>query len=154
MDFPWRHLPGDESLVAIPLLRTMLRFRALASCMSCRISEDQVPGSRSWLLTLLAEIVNYILTFLDLLDPFFKVCITKNISLLWELFEDVCLCPPGLTPPLPSIGLKSNNKRDKNECWTQVIADDPEMEKVGNAVRALNDSRREEIFGPYRERKY
>ncbi len=179
MDHPWHHVPGDEWLVANPVEIQGIR-EALAACMSCHIGEDQVCGPRSWLLTIPAENIDYILAFLDVSDvsavanscrrlykrsqSFFKGHVTKNMSWLWELFEDNHyppspdwpitwdpLCPPGLTPPLLPIGLES--KEDEDDRWTQIIADDPEMEEVGNVARALNDLRREETFGPYRAKQ-
>ena len=97
-------------------------------------------------------------------QPGFKAYVTENMRWLWELFEDDQyptspdwpatwdpLCPPGLTPPLLPVGLES--REDETERWAQIIADDPEMEEPRNVVRALNDSRREEVFGPYRAKQ-
>lgn len=179
VDDPWHHHSGDEWLIANPVEIKGIQD-ALASCTSCLIGEDLVCSPQSWFAALPAEIVISIFALLDVSDlsavaltcrklykmsqPCFKVHVTKNMSWLWELFEDDGypaspawpvtwdpLCPPGLTPPLLPIGLES--KEDEDERWAQIIADDADMEKLGNAVRALNDSRREEVFGPYRAKQ-
>ena len=179
MDHPWHHLPGDEWLVANPV-EILGLSKALSSCRSCNTGEDQVRIPQSQLLALPAEIIDCILYHLDLSDvsavantcrglhkraqSFCKLYITRNMGWLWELFEDDQyppspdwpatwdpLCPPCLTPPLLPVGLESKEAEDA--LWAQIIADDPEMEGAGNAVKALNDLRREEIFGPYRARQ-
>lgn len=179
IDHPWHNLPGDEWLVANPVEVEGV-CEALATCMPCYIGEDDICLPRSQLLELPAEIMDQILSFLDASDvstvantcrrlynrsqSYFKAYITRNMSWLWELLENDQyppspdwpatwdpLCPPGLTPPSLPVGLES--KEDEDDRWTQIILDDPEMEEVGNATRALNDLRREEIFRPYRARQ-
>ncbi|KAH8170044.1 hypothetical protein LIA77_10588 [Sarocladium implicatum] len=179
IDHPWHHHSGDEWLVANPVEIQGIQD-ALTSCMSCCIGEEVAFSTRSRFAVLPAEIVISILALLDMSgmsavaltcrrlykisQPCFKVYVTKNMRWLWELFEDTQyptspdwpvtwdpLCPPGLIPPSLPIGLES--KEDEDERWNQIIADDAEMEEIGNMVRALNDSRREEVFGPYRAKQ-
>ncbi|KAJ3529017.1 hypothetical protein NM208_g9949 [Fusarium decemcellulare] len=177
-DYPWDHLAGDEWLVANPVEIPGI-YKVLESCMN-RANKGQAQLQNARLLALPTEILHHIMSFLNLPDidtiaktcrrlyedaqPVFKAYVFSNMYWLWEIREGSeyptspdrpatwdPLCPPGLLPPSLPVGLESKEAEDR--LWAEIIAEYPEMEGAGNAVKALNCLRRDEIFGPYRARQ-
>ncbi|KAI8719961.1 F-box domain-containing protein [Fusarium sp. LHS14.1] len=177
-DCPWHHFPGDEWLAANPVEIPGI-CRVLETCMNCA-DKGQAQLQNARLLALPTEVIHHILSFLDLPDldtmarafrrlydlsqPIFKACVFRDIHWLWEICEGSeyptspdrpatwdPLCPPGLLPPELPIGLESKEAEDR--LWAEIIEEDPEMDGAGNAVKALNSMRRDEIFGPYRAKQ-
>ncbi|KAJ4211723.1 hypothetical protein NW759_012324 [Fusarium solani] len=177
-DQPWHHLAGDEWLTANPVEIPGI-CRVLETCMN-RANKGQAQLQNARLLALPAEVIHHILSFLDFPDidtmaktcqrlydhaqPIFKACVFRDMFWLWEICEGSeyptspdrpatwdPLCPPGLLPPTLPFGLESKEAEDR--LWTEIVAEDPEMEGAGNAAKAINCLRRDEIFGPYRARQ-
>jgi hypothetical protein len=127
-----------------------------------------------------AEIIEHILSFLDLggidaaartcralyihTQPVFKALVSREMPWLWEILENGeypasrdwpatwdPLCPPGLEPPTLPIDLPS--EEDEAMLWSEIVADDPEMEEAAEAAKALSARRRHEIFSPYHARQ-
>ncbi|KAF5011909.1 hypothetical protein FDECE_2005 [Fusarium decemcellulare] len=139
---------------------TIRIYQVLESCMN-RANKGQAQLQNARLLALPTEILHHIMSFLDLPDidiiaktcrrlyedaqPIFKAYVFSNMYWLWEI------CEGSLLPPSLPVGLESKEAEDR--LWAEIIAEYPEMEGTGNAVKALNCLRRDEIFGPYRTRQ-
>ncbi|USP73104.1 hypothetical protein yc1106_00378 [Curvularia clavata] len=175
----WSHQPGDEWLAAnpveVPELCSLVESCFSSVPLECTTNQH----SQARLLRLPAELIDYIICFLEESDlnivaatcrqlrrhtqSFFKVLAVEHMSWLWEVFEaerypsspdwpvtwDPCN-PPGLV--IPHLPHNLPSEKQETALWEEILKDDPDMENVGNAVKASNTSRREVILGPYRAR--
>ncbi|KAF5533012.1 hypothetical protein FMEXI_12095 [Fusarium mexicanum] len=176
---PWSHHTGSEWLAANPVEVPGLND-LLKTCFGSNMPNDISLPSQARLLTLPTEIIFQLLSLLPASDlsavawtcralrshtqPLFKVCIMRDMDWFWELMEgaqypaspdwpatwDPCF-PPGLSIPELPLGLEHENV--EKELWAQIMADDPEMEALEKTAKAINDLRRETIYGPYRASK-
>lgn len=169
----WDHYPGDEWLAANPLEIPAIS-QALATCQAQVVQTSCQPQVR--FLTLPTELMHHILELLEpddldaisqscqrmyhLAQPGFKEIVVKDMVWLWEILEGSRypaslnshvlwdpLCPLGMEPPELPVGLES--EETESSVWAQIVADFPEMEEVGQAVKAANIRRRNEIRAPY-----
>ncbi|KAL1603991.1 hypothetical protein SLS60_005583 [Paraconiothyrium brasiliense] len=75
----------------------------------------------------------------------------RAIPKIIRLASDMGPCnPPGLV--VPNLPYDLASEEQENAPWAQIVKDDPDMESVGNAVKASNSSRREATLDPYRTR--
>ncbi|KAG5782521.1 hypothetical protein H9Q73_003822 [Fusarium xylarioides] len=176
-DWPWCHIPGDEWLVANPVEIPGLS-RVLESCMK-DLNIKGYTQQTTWFLALPSETIQHILSFLNitnldnaaktcramfkLAQPIFRKKVVRDMPWLWEVLENNeypvsrdCLptwdplCPLGIPPPTLPVGLES--EEEEEERWAPILVENPEMEQVCNATKAVNRQRREEIIAPYREK--
>jgi hypothetical protein len=174
---PWHHFPGGEWLVANPV-----EIPGISELLKSCLNVNSAPGiaqPQSTLLSIPIELIEQILDFMNpadlnavaktclkfyhLTQPRFRALLNNDMAWLWEIFEGSQypespdqpvawdpLCPLGIPPPAFPVGLEKEEV--EAEIWEQVIAEYPEMEDVGNAVKAVNSQRREEILAPYQEK--
>jgi hypothetical protein len=176
IDHPWCHVPGDEWIVANPVEIPGI-LTVLETCKCSNVAATQTQSPKAKILVLPAELLGHILSFLDLPDldrvsdtcrklrshsnQFFEASIIRDMPWFWELFERNHypsspdrpatwdpLLPTGQAPPTLPPDLESEEVEEA--IWEQIVADDPEMEKVRELVKEHNRLRREKIFGEYR----
>lgn len=174
----WCHQPGDEWLAANPV-EIPESCSLVQSCFRPVDVECVSQHSQARLLRLPAELIDHIMSFLTESDlstvaatcrklrchtqSFFKALAVEHMGWLWEVFEaerypvspdwpatwDPCN-PPGLV--VPDLPCDLASEEQENALWAEIVKDDPDMENVGNAVKASNSSRRTAILEPYREK--
>lgn len=175
-DYPWRHIAGDEWLVANPVEIPDID-KVLKTCAKYVNISKHAQRSGLGFLVLPPEVIQHTLSFLDManVDNMAKTCrtlykptqsafaasVARDMPWLWEVIEDSeypvsrdCpptwdpLCPLGTAPPTLPVGLE--NEEDEEARWADIIAEDPEMEEIGDAIKTLNRMRRDEVLAPYR----
>ncbi|KAJ4138515.1 hypothetical protein NW768_002350 [Fusarium equiseti] len=175
--YPWHHFPGDEWLVANPVEIPGIG-NAFELCLNLTVGEGSAQAHAK-LLNLPPEMMDLILESLrprelnavaktcramyHLTQPKFRARVLEKMVWLWEIsegnqypespFEPVAwdpICPLGIPPPTLPVGLE--DEASETRCWEEIIAEFPEMKEVGEAVRAINTLRRNEIEVPYQEK--
>lgn len=176
-DYPWHHFPGDEWLVANPVEVPGIG-NALELCLNLTVAEGSAQ-THAKLLNLPPEMMDLILGSLrpkdlnalaktcqamyHLTQPKFQARVIGKMPWLWEICEgnqypespwqSVAwdpICPLGIPPPTLPVGLE--DEASETRIWEEIIAEFPEMKEVGEAVRAINTLRRNEIEVPYQEK--
>jgi hypothetical protein len=176
---PFLHHPGDDWLAANPVEIPGLP-KIVETCLSFSTAGIVSQQSESFLFTLPVELLDHVMSYLDEhglyaiagtcralryhVQPYFPRRVLEekeDFSWLWEFFEgkqyptspdwpvtwDPCN-PPGLARPSLPLGL--DTEEIETDIWAQITADFPEVKAVGEAIRSINYSRRENIHKPYR----
>ncbi|KAF4997562.1 hypothetical protein FGRMN_3767 [Fusarium graminum] len=174
----WKNFAGDEWLAANPVEVPFVE-QVMARC-TMTINEARRQASDTGILTLPNELMNQIMSFIDLNDlnalaltchrmhqqsqSIFKAHVMKDMPWLWEVRDGTeypaspdrpvtwdPLCPLGFMPPELPPGLQ--HEEAEAALWKQIIGEFPEMEEAGEAVKAINSQRREEILAPHRAKE-
>ncbi|KAM0413135.1 hypothetical protein ACHAPD_008218 [Fusarium lateritium] len=173
-NLPWYHYTGDEWLVEIPDMRTLLK-----PCLDVTFAQETSQRQASRLDSIPKELLYQII---DLLSPTdvnsvaktchimyhftqsrFREIVRKDMAWLWEILEGSQypespdrpvnwdpLCPLGIPTPSFPVGLEKEDV--EAELWEQIIEEYPEMEEISKAVKTANRKRRDEIVAPYEEK--
>ncbi|KAF5679428.1 heterokaryon incompatibility protein het-6 [Fusarium heterosporum] len=174
----WKNFPGDEWLAANPVEIPFVD-QVMDSC-ATTINEAPRQASDTGMLTLPNELLSQIMSYFGLNDlnavaltchrmhqqsqSIFKEHVIRDMPWLWELRDGTAypispdrpvtwdpLCPLGFMPPELPPGLQREGA--ETALWKQITDEFPEMEEVGETVKAINCQRREEILAPYQAKE-